>query len=117
MAHEARLGYQQRPEDKVGTQQSLSTIAVDWVDHCLPPSSPAQPILDGETCSTASPNSNLPSAKRKLNPIFVEALMRWPTGLSGFARQETAWTQWWQLQRSYLSALDWGLSAGSLFDD
>ena len=36
--------------------------------------------------------------------------MRWPTGLSGFERQETAWTQWWQLQRSYLSALDWGSS-------
>jgi len=76
----------------------------------LPPSFPAQPTADGSTCSTASPNSNQPSAKRKLNPIFVEALMRWPTGLSGFERQETAWTQWWQLQRSYLSALDWGSS-------
>lgn len=75
-----------------------------------PPSSPAPATADGSTSSTASPNSNLPSAKRKLNPIFVEALMRWPTGLSGFARQETAWTQWWQLQRSYLSALDWGSS-------
>lgn len=82
----------------------------NFVEHCLPPSFPAQPTADGSTCSTASPNSNLPSAKRKLNPIFVEALMRWPTGLSGFERQETAWTQWWQLQRSYLSALDWGSS-------
>jgi len=80
----------------------------NFVEHCLPPSFPAQPTADGSTCSTASPNSNQPSAKRKLNPIFVEALMRWPTGLSGFERQETAWTQWWQLQRSYLSALDWG---------
>lgn len=79
--------------------------------HFLPPSFPAQPIPAGSKCSTASPNSNQPSAKRKLNPIFVEALMRWPTGLSGFERQETAWTQWWQLQRSYLSALDWGSSA------
>lgn len=76
----------------------------------LPPSSPAPATADGSTCLTASPNSNLPSAKRKLNPIFVEALMRWPTGLSGFERQETAWTQWWQLQRSFLSALDWGSS-------
>jgi hypothetical protein len=76
----------------------------------VPPSSPAPATAAGSTCSTASPNSNQPSAKRKLNPIFVEALMRWPTGLSGFARQETAWTQWWQLQRSYLSALDWGSS-------
>lgn len=57
--------------------------------HFLPPSSPAQPTDAGSTCSTASPNSSPPSAKRKLNPIFVEALMRWPTGLSGFERQET----------------------------
>lgn len=73
--------------------------------HFLPPSSPAQPTVAGSTCSIASPNSSPPSVKRKLNPIFVEALMRWPTGLSGFARQETAWTRWWLLMPSYLSAL------------
>ncbi len=73
--------------------------------HFLPPSSPAQPTAAGSTCSIASPNSSPPSARRKLNPIFVEALMRWPTGLSGFARQETAWTRWWLLMPSYLSAL------------
>lgn len=85
----------------------------------LPPSSPAQATADGLTCLTDSPNSNRHSAKRKLNPIFVEALMRWPTGLSGFERQETAWTRWWQLQRSYLWALDWESSReiqGGLFD-
>lgn len=70
-----------------------------------PPSSPDRPIAGGSTSSTDGPNSNQPSAKRKLNPIFVEALMRWPSGLSGFARQETAWTRWWQLMPSYLSAL------------
>jgi len=77
---------------------------------CRQQSSPAPAIAAGSTSSTASPNSNQPLVKRKLNPIFVEALMRWPTGLSGFERQETAWTQWWQLQRSYLLALDWGSS-------
>lgn len=83
----------------------------NFVEHVFHlPSSPALATADGSTCSTASPNSNQPSAKRKLNPIFVEALMRWPTGLSGFERQETAWTRWWQLQRSFLSALDWGSS-------
>lgn len=83
----------------------------NFVEHVFHlPSSPAPATADGSTCSTVSPNSNQHSAKRKLNPIFVEALMRWPTGLSGFERQETAWTQWWQLQRSFLSALDWGSS-------
>lgn len=70
-----------------------------------PPLSPARPITGGAMSSTDSPNSNQPSVKRKLNPIFVEALMRWPTGLSGFERQETAWTRWWQLMPSYLSVL------------
>ena len=69
------------------------------------PSSPDQPIAGGAISSTNGPNSNQPSVKRKLNPIFVEALMRWPTGLSGFERQEMAWTRWWQHQLSCLSAL------------
>lgn len=72
----------------------------------LPPSSPAPATpADGSTCSTAIPNTSPPSVKRKLNPIFVEALMRWPTGLSGFERAETAWTRWSQLQRPYVFAL------------
>lgn len=70
-----------------------------------PPSYPAQPIAGGPMSSTDFPNSNHPSVKRRLNPIFVEALMRWPTGLSGFARLETAWTRWWLLMPSFLSAL------------
>ena len=70
-----------------------------------PPPSPDQPIAGGSMSSTDSPNSNQPSVKRKLNPIFVEALMRWPTGLSGFERQETAWTRWLHVQLSFLSAL------------
>ena len=70
-----------------------------------PPSSPDQPIAGGSMSSTASPNSNQPSVKRKLNPIFVEALMRWPTGLSGFERQEMGLTLWLLRMRSFLSAL------------
>lgn len=71
-----------------------------------PPSSPDHPtIAAGSTSSTDGPNSNQPSVKRKLNPIFVEALMRWPTGLSGFVRPEMAWIQWWQLMPSFVSTL------------
>jgi hypothetical protein len=72
----------------------------------LPPSSPDQPTLaGGSTYSTDTPNTNQPSVKRKLNPIFVEALMRWPTGLSGFERPAMALTRWQQLMRSYLSQI------------
>lgn len=75
-----------------------------------PPSSPDRPIAGGSMSSTDSPNSNHPSVRRKLNPIFVEALMRWPTGLSGFERQEMAWTQYVLRMRSFLSALYSGYS-------
>lgn len=79
----------------------------NFVEHVFRlPSSPDHPtIAGGSMSSTAGPNSNQPSVKRKLNPIFVEALMRWPTGLSGFERPAMAWTRWQQAQRSYLSAL------------
>jgi len=79
----------------------------NYVEHVfvLPLSLGHPKIAGGSMSSTAGPNSNQPSTKRKLNPIFVEALMRWPTGLSGFERQETAWTRWLHAQLSYLSAL------------
>ena len=71
-----------------------------------PPSSPAHPtVAAGALCSTDTPNINQPSVKRKLNPIFVEALMRWPTGLSGFERPAMAWTLWSHAMRGFLSAL------------
>lgn len=71
-----------------------------------PPSSPDHPtIAGGSMSSTDSPNSNQPSVKRKLNPIFVEALMRWPTGLSGFERQEMALILWWRRMPGFLSML------------
>lgn len=86
-----------------------------------PPSSPARPIAGGSMSSTDSPNSNQPSVKRKLNPIFVEALMRWPTGLSAFERQEmasipspqhgpssacpSAFVRWRAIQSAFLKAL------------
>ena len=70
-----------------------------------PPSSPGPVTSDGPNCSELTPNCAPPSGKRKLNPLFVEALMRWPTGLSGFERAETALTQWQRQQHFYLLAL------------
>lgn len=46
-----------------------------------------------------------PSFRRRLNPIFVEWLMGWPTGLSGFARAETGFFPWLRRMRICLSAL------------
>ena len=79
----------------------LNEVAADF----LPPSSPARPIAGGSTSSTDGPNTNQPSVKRKLNPIFVEALMRWPTGLSGFERPATALIRWQLLMLSFVYEL------------
>jgi hypothetical protein len=97
----ARLQGRQ-PGEPTGSQfRPLNEVAA----HFLPPSSPAQPTADGSICSTDIPNTNQPSVKRKLNPIFVEALMRWPTGLSGFERQAMGWILWQQRMLTYLSML------------
>jgi hypothetical protein len=40
-----------------------------------------------------------------LNPLFVEALMGWPTGWTGFASVATAWSPWLRLMRGELSRL------------
>lgn len=90
----------------------------NFVEHVfLPPFSPDLPISSaGETCSTASPNISPHSPRRKLNPIFVEALMRWPIGLSGFERPEMALIRWWLHMPSLLSALASALPPAAQLD-
>jgi hypothetical protein len=44
--------------------------------------------------------------RRTLNPLFVEALMGWPTGWTGFAFVATAWSPWLQHMRCELSRLN-----------
>ena len=46
-----------------------------------------------------------PSFRRRLNPTFVEWLMRMPFGLSGFEREATELTRWLAQMRTCLSAL------------
>ena len=41
-----------------------------------------------------------------LNPLFVEALMGWPTGWTGFASVATEWCLWLQRMRSELWQLN-----------
>lgn len=81
----------------------------NFVAHAFQPSLPAQPTLGG-------PPSSPP--RRRLNPLFVEWLMGWPEGLSGFDTVGTASCHspqpspgcgcmdcWLAMQREALSAL------------
>ncbi len=53
----------------------------NFVEHGFLPSLPGQAIPDGQPSSPEH---------RRLNPLFVEWLMGWPTGLSGFDTVATA---------------------------
>ena len=68
----------------------------NFVAHGFRPSPPDPATPDGQPSSPE---------RRSLNPLFVEWLMGWPTGLSGFARSETAWCRWLQQMRGYLWTL------------
>jgi DNA (cytosine-5)-methyltransferase 1 len=43
-----------------------------------------------------------------LNPLFVEALMGFPSGWTVFEPLGTEWSRWWLLMRSELLRLGWG---------
>ena len=51
---------------------------------------------------------------RTLNPLFVEALMGWPTGWTGFASVAMAWSRWLPRMRCELWRLNcWPIDDGT----
>jgi hypothetical protein len=77
---------------------------LDWAAENFSPS-PDPAIPDGQTSSPTDPTLPPRSTKRRLNPLFVEALMRWPTGLSGFDTAAMDVTLWQSAMRMQLSTL------------
>jgi DNA (cytosine-5)-methyltransferase 1 len=57
----------------------------------------AMPTAGGDTSGTP----------RSLNPRFVEALMGWPSGWTGFGSVGTEWCRWLRRMRCELSRLSW----------
>ena len=68
----------------------------NFVAHAFPPS-PLDPA------TPAGPTSS--PERRILNPLFVEWLMGWPIGLSGFERSGTEFARWLQQMRGCLLTL------------
>ncbi len=66
------------------------------VNLCFRPDPPTRPA-GATTCAGA----------RMLNPAFVEALMGWPAGWTGFDCVATAWCRWLPRMRGELSRLGW----------
>jgi len=49
-----------------------------------------------------------------LNPLFVEALMGWPAGWTGFGSVATEWSRWSRRMRSELSQINcWPMDEGA----
>lgn len=64
--------------------------------------------------TTSTDGADTSPSGRKLNPLFVEALMGWPpgwtllkpTGSTAYGCSETVWCHWWQAMRSELFSID-----------
>jgi DNA (cytosine-5)-methyltransferase 1 len=54
------------------------------------------------TLTAGAPSCDTP---RTLNPAFVEALMGWPIGWTGFGSAATEWSLWLRRMRGELLAL------------
>ena len=67
---------------------------------------PVNGLLGRQVLVTPMAGSDTSEPRRTLNPLFVEALMGWPTGWTGFASVATAWSPWLRRMRSELSQLN-----------
>jgi len=63
---------------------------------------PVNGLLGRQVLVTPMAGSDTSEPRRTLNPLFVEALMGWPTGWTGFASVATAWSRWLRRMRCEL---------------
>ena len=67
---------------------------------------PVNGLLGRQVLVTPMAGTDISDARRTLNPLFVEALMGWPTGWTGFASVATAWSPWLRRMRCELWLLN-----------
>jgi DNA (cytosine-5)-methyltransferase 1 len=77
---------------------------VNW--NCRFANTPVNGLLGRQVLVTPIAGSVTSDVRRTLNPAFVEALMGWPTGWTGFASVATAWSPWLRRMRCELSRLN-----------
>ena len=75
---------------------------------------PVNGLLGRQVLVTPMAGSGTSDVRRTLNPLFVEALMGWPTGWTGFAFVATEWSPWLQRMRCELWQLNcWPMDNGA----
>jgi len=71
---------------------------------------PGNGVLGLQVLVPRMAGSDTSDVRRTLNPLFVEALMGWPTGWTAFASTATAWSPWLRRMRSELWQLNFWLT-------
>ena len=74
---------------------------------------PVNGLLGRQVLVTPMAGRDTSEPRRTLNPLFVEALMGWPTGWTGFGSVATEWSRWSRRMRSELSQFNcWPMDEG-----
>lgn len=85
------------------TQMWMTPTARDHKDGATTlANTPVNGLLGRQVLVTSMAGRDISPSPRTLNPLFVEALMGWPTGWTGFGSVATAWSRWLQRMRCEL---------------
>jgi len=101
LPHQARDWATQAARDWRSGKASEKTLARN--SRPLNEQAIRRPFLPDREMSRAGGDTS--SAELTLNPLFVEALMGWPIGWTGFGSVATEWCRWLQRMRGELSRL------------
>jgi DNA (cytosine-5)-methyltransferase 1 len=74
---------------------------------------PVNGLLGRQVLTIPRAGDDTCDARRSLNPAFVEALMGWPGGWTGFGSAATAWSRWLSRMRCELSQLSSPVDEGA----
>ncbi|WP_223115894.1 hypothetical protein [Paracoccus amoyensis] len=85
------------------SQMGMTPTARDHKDGATSlANTPVNGLLGRQVLTTPMAGSYTCDQRRTLNPLFVEALMGWPTGWTGSASVAMAWSPWLRRMRSEL---------------
>jgi DNA (cytosine-5)-methyltransferase 1 len=86
--------------------QWMTLTAPDYEDRVTRSAkTPGNSLRGRQVLTMPRAGSDSCASPRSLNPLFVEALMGWPTGWTGFAFAATEWCRWLRRMRCELSRL------------
>ena len=91
---------------RASAQRWMTPTARDHKDGATTlANTPVNGLLGRQVLKTGMAGGDSSAARRTLNPLFVETLMGWPTGWTGFGSAATAWCHWLPRMRGELSRL------------